>query len=255
MKIGSDPEVFVTRNNQIIPVCGLIGGDKGKPVELQEGGVLEDNVLAEFNITPCTTSTEFITRHEMVMEQVRQKYNLGFSKRASYTFPEYSLDQYPQALEFGCGSDLNALSGSINPKPSPDNNGFRTAGGHIHIGWSDEGTVTQMQQRKVGVLCDYFLGLPSVLKDNDTDRRSLYGKAGCIRYKPYGIEYRTLSNFWLFNMLDMDWAFNQATKAYRSLDNFDNIINHINPDLVQQAINTSDVGLATDLLRQLEEVA
>jgi hypothetical protein len=255
MLIGSDPEVFVTKDNEVIPVCGLIGGDKGKPVELLEGGVLEDNVLAEFNITPCSTSTEFITRHEMVMEQVKQRYNLSFSKKASYTFPEYQLNQYPQALEFGCGSDYNALSGIVNPKPSPANGGFRTAGGHLHIGWSDEGTVTRMQQRKVGVLCDYFLGLPSVLLDSDTDRRQLYGKAGAIRYKEYGIEYRTLSNFWLFNITHMDWAFNQATKAYKSLDKFEEIISKINPDLVQQAINESDVALAESLLEQLKEVA
>lgn len=255
LKIGSDPELFVTKNNNIIPVCGLIGGLKGKPVELQEGGVLEDNVLAELNVVPSTTSCEFIQRHEMLMAQVKEKYNLGFSKRASYTFPAYSLDQYPQAQEFGCGADYNALTGKMNPKPNPVNGGFRTAGGHIHIGWSEVGTVTKLTQRKMGVLCDYFLGLESVIKDPDTDRRSLYGKAGAVRFKKYGLEYRTLSNFWLFSVADMDWAFTQSVKAYESLDKFDLIINTVSPDLVQEAINTSNVALASDLLAQLKEVA
>ena len=33
---------------------------------------------------------------------------------------------------------------------------------------------------------DVFLGVPSVIKDKDTKRRSLYGKAGCFRLTDYG---------------------------------------------------------------------
>ena len=46
---------------------------------------------------------------------------------------------------------------------------------------------------------DYTLGLDSLLLDSDTRRRSMYGRAGSFRFKEYGIEYRTLSNFWIKN--------------------------------------------------------
>ena len=33
---------------------------------------------------------------------------------------------------------------------------------------------------------DAFLGIPSVVKDKDKKRRSLYGEAGCFRLTDYG---------------------------------------------------------------------
>ena len=44
---------------------------------------------------------------------------------------------------------------------------------------------------------DWYLGAWSLKMDPDPTRRLLYGKAGACRYKPYGVEYRVLSNFWL----------------------------------------------------------
>ena len=49
-------------------------------------------------------------------------------------------------------------------------------------------------------LIDLIAGIPSVLIDrsgNNKKRRKIYGKAGDFRYQPHGIEYRTLSNFWI----------------------------------------------------------
>ena len=52
-------------------------------------------------------------------------------------------------------------------------------------------------------LLDFFCGIPSVLLDrenNQKSRRELYGKAGSYRYTTYGLEYRTLSNFWALSV-------------------------------------------------------
>jgi len=58
-----------------------------------------------------------------------------------------------------------------------------------------------LQQPKITIpLLDLFCGIPSVLLDISNDakiRRQLYGKAGDYRLPFHGIEYRTLSNFWI----------------------------------------------------------
>jgi hypothetical protein len=51
-------------------------------------------------------------------------------------------------------------------------------------------------------MLDLFVGIPSVLIDHGTDsykRRKYFGRAGSHRDKPYGLEYRVLSPFWLRN--------------------------------------------------------
>ena len=49
-------------------------------------------------------------------------------------------------------------------------------------------------------MMDLFLGVPSLWLDKDPTsgiRREMYGAAGRYRVKNYGMEYRSLSNFWL----------------------------------------------------------
>lgn len=74
----------------------------------------------------------------------------------------------------------------------------RTAGGHIHIGCDQ--LKTEIEICAVARLLDLFVGIPSILFDHSEEskkRRRIYGQPGRFRVKPYGLEYRTLSNWWL----------------------------------------------------------
>lgn len=92
-----------------------------------------------------------------------------------------------------------------------------------------------------------YLGVPSVLKDTDTKRRSLYGKAGCFRLTPYGLEYRVLSSYFLTNKLTLNWVWNGIVKAIKA---YNEGYSFADPDLVQRAINNSDKELAEVLIKK-----
>src|SRR3546814_5830384 len=91
-----------------------------------------------------------------------------------------------------CSSDL----ASQNPL-------MRCAGGHLHVGWTEGESLGSIQHvmncSDLVKQLDWYVGLWSLGKDKDKVRRSLYGKAGACRIKPYGVEYRVLSNFWIKN--------------------------------------------------------
>ena len=60
--------------------------------------------------------------------------------------------------------------------------------GHISIGWDNP---TQEQQLDMVKAMDATVGLGSVLLDFDTERKKLYGKAGCFRFREYGRRKKT----------------------------------------------------------------
>lgn len=92
---------------------------------------------------------------------------------------------------------------------------------------------------------DLFLGVGSVLLDKDTKRRALYGKAGAMRMKKFGCEYRVLSNFWIFDDELIRWVFNNTIKALEFV-NMGGIIT--NPDDIIKCINTCDKELALEII-------
>jgi len=221
--LGCDPEMFLhsvdAKIAMPVSAIGLIGGSKEepKPIDAIGHAVQEDNVAVEFCIPPASDVLQWDTSITFVMDHIKEMVKplgLTINISASEIFPDTELDN-PKAKEFGCDPDFNAYTLEMNPKPYADNPNLRSAGGHIHFG-ND-----LLKDYTTAVNCikaaDLFLGIPSVLLDADTRRRELYGKAGCFRIKPYGVEYRTLSNFWLKTEATRKWAFEQAHRAFNAV--------------------------------------
>lgn len=254
--IGADPECFVQQGLTISHCIGLLGGDKDNPRRVDFGAVQEDNVLFEFNVDPCSTADELVHHVQAVMEQGSQilaDYGLRLKPRVSSHVYD-SLDGFPErAFEFGCTPDYNALTDSENPRPSATEQNLRTAGGHVHIGFP--GTVTKALQRDVIIACDYLLGLRSLLEDKDTRRRELYGKSGACRFKPYGVEYRTLSNYWIWDEELTRAVFARAVQAYElacDIVKFAKLKARLTPEQVQECINSGDVATAKAYLEIID---
>jgi hypothetical protein len=204
---------------------GLVPGTKDKPFPVDRGAVQVDGVALEFNTDPAASEDEWFFNIRRVMTQLEEMVP-GFSLATVPTArfgPKAFAELSEKAKELGCEPDFNAYNdGRENPKP---NNllPMRTAGGHIHLGWtSDEDVRDPLHiQRCITLIkhMDVYLGLTSLLWDNDAKRRSMYGKAGAFRPKPYGVEYRSLSNAWLKSDDMIRYIYRQSIACLNALMN------------------------------------
>jgi len=193
---GADPEVFLHDNMQVISAIDKIGGTKTNPRLLPSGIALqEDNVLAEFNIPPVNNLEAWCRYVKLGLFEVREqaRYSKLNIRISSFEVLEENQFLDERAVIAGCEPDFNIYTQAINPKPALENTKARSAGGHIHFGYD----TSHIKTSAVIQWADCLLGLWNTMYEPFGKRRSLYGKAGCFRPKPYGVEYRTISNFWL----------------------------------------------------------
>jgi len=255
LTVGCDPEVFVTdKGGKLVSAHNMVPGTKDSPSPVKCGGIQVDGMALEFNIEPAQSKAEFISNTQVVMGELLKALPSGHDLKICSTaqFGKAYIDEQPEAAtDLGCSPDFNAyMSGEQNPKP----NGqlpFRTAAGHIHVGWTESGDTKDQEHQhycqQVVQVMDLLLGVPSVLMDSDKQRRSMYGMAGSYRAKTYGVEYRVLSNFWLKNQHYMAWAYEQTELAVKKVLGGFSV-----PDTkeVQRIINSSDIKGAKSLIQQ-----
>lgn len=250
--VGADPEVFVRQNGVFLSAHGLIKGDKRNPQKVSLGAVQVDGMALEFNIDPAASEEEFCINIQSVYDQLKAmvpQYEVVATPVAHFT-PEYLKEQPAEALELGCDPDFNAWTSEANVRPD-GSRPMRTASGHVHIGWTDgqsgnDGNHVN-QCNMVGKQMDFFLGLPSLIYDEDTERRSMYGKGGAVRYKPYGVEYRTLSNKWLNSEQLMAWVFRSVQKGMNALMEGNMLFDKYGD--IQNIINTSNKKEALKIIK------
>lgn len=261
--IGSDPEYFILNKvtGNLVSAIPLIKGDKQTPTTLPSGGNIQsDNVAVEFATLPAKSTAEFITNLKSslidTINILPENHELAVLPSATFS-PEELND--PRAKQFGCSPDYCAWDLVENEPPVADDPTFRSCGGHIHIGCLDEnGEITHKDASflldpmgKVLMVrgMDLFHGIISTVLDCSEEavaRRKLYGKAGCHRPTPYGVEYRTLSNYWTksptLSMLMSSLA--DVVVDLIVEDELEKIIDEVGPDTIREIINTGDVSSA-----------
>lgn len=247
--IGADPEVFVCDDNGVRSIIGKIGGTKETPMPLVALGdgfaVQEDNVALEFNIPVSASRAAFIKNINsatgFLEKVVGDAYGFKFFKSSAIAFPEEELND-PRALEFGCDPDFNAWTRDANPRPTAADKTLRSCGGHVHIGF------TGLDPYAVIKSMDLHVGVGSVLMDKGELRKQLYGKAGACRIKPYGAEYRTLSNFWIFDKRLIGWVYDNTARALDAVKAGMDIDSE--RDAILEAINGNNKDVAMELVRK-----
>lgn len=246
--VGCDPEVFVKQGGKFLSAFGLIKGDKKNPQKVDKGAVQVDGMALEFNIDPAHNEDEFCLNVQDVfatMCRMVPDYEVVAVPVAHFD-QDYMKSQPQEALELGCDPDYNAWTELANIKPNGQRP-MRTASGHLHIGWTNGEHIDDANHRNrcnmVVKQLDFYLGLGSLAYDMDTERREMYGKAGCCRFKPYGVEYRTLSNAWLRSESLMRWAYrntiagvNEVMKGNFLFEKYGDIQDIINNSQVDRAL-------------------
>ena len=204
--IGTDPEFFVRDENYcLIPACGLLGGTKNEPRPLPGlpagFGVQEDNVMVELTVPPCLSANglvEAVVEGKNAINALLAEHGCAlYDDFCEYEFSRDALDRHAGSTIFGCSPDFDAYADGA--QRTPLNHArvgrWRFSGGHIHIG----GDFGPVPKHVIAMFCDLAMGLYSTMHDHQNMRRRFYGAAGVFRPTPYGIEYRTMSNWWATN--------------------------------------------------------
>lgn len=208
---GSDPEFMLVddKGTLVSAIKALKGYGKEKKLSLPDNqATFYDNVLMEFNIAPSYTFRDFEQNFISALrhggEAVAKK-GLFLKQQSSAIFPKSECED-EEACRFGCDpeysiykTDKDGIIQQLRPPTLPKGNTFRSCGGHIHIG-HPIATFDGGNPPMVVKMMDLFVGNTAVFINHDKTadaRRKIYGGAGTHRLASYGLEYRTLSNFWL----------------------------------------------------------
>jgi hypothetical protein len=233
--IGADPEFFVCdKGGKYISAHGLVSGTKKTPLPVVNGAVQVDGMALEFNIDPAKDLNQFTNNISSVLSQLRSMVepSLDFKFDPVAPFGKEVIDVQPlEARELGCDPDFNAWhNGQPNPRPNADFD-FRTASGHIHIGWTKDEDINNPDHLEACIMVtkqlDCSLGVSEPLWCEPNNRKELYGKLGAFRPKPYGVEYRVLSNAWLRTERLRELVYTSAKKAVDDLYKGINYANYV----------------------------
>jgi phiEco32-like amidoligase-type 2 protein len=254
---GSDPEGFLNERNDVIG-SELVIPDGG--IQTNGGRIVRDGVQFELHPLPEPTVAGLghnLSRILTVLEQTANRAGKQLNFSGLVTVKEKQLQRLaPESQVLGC-----APSENIYDVPPIDVDGRtyrkRSSGGHIHLGMTapiyipEEGV--DHRQRAVALL-DVLVGNTGVMLDRDKgarERRKNYGRAGEHRRPEHGLEYRTLSNFWLagypvmslmFGMSRFAVAILQETLAGNDLER--ELAGMVDLRLVFRAIQSNNFELA-----------
>jgi len=239
LTVGHDSEGGLLLNGVITSALGNLF-----PFETPDGRGFPDNMNFEIAINPVTTLKDFHSKTEGLLQGIRDR---GFELLLEPTikYPDEAL-KHPEAYISGCNPDYSAYTQLENKAPDfLKMDATRSCGAHVHVG--DD----QLDPYNFAKWMDAFVALPLLLKEKYNTRRSLYGGAGCLRVKPYGAEYRTLSNVWLASpeLREFVWeGTHKAVEQSKKGEFTDVIPNWVD---IPKSIDTHDIKTAKEAIDRL----
>lgn len=263
--LGADPEFFVYEGAKLLPAFHFL------PSKHDNSHIFWDGFQAEFTyehghhrdcigIMGSETKKNLREFHKLVKGHSRTaRISLQNTVKVSDKFLESSLDPH---VALGCSPSENAYK----MKGLYVDNGrklkYRFAGGHMHFGGFRKGF---KRHEKIVKTLDKIVGIWGVGAAQNIDiplRRVYYGLAG--EYRPtrypgnlpandvYGLEYRTLSNFYYCHPAIHQLAWEIARFAVvLSESNYDDLWVADEAEVIK-IINNCDVEAAQRILKRNE---
>jgi hypothetical protein len=238
MTMGHDGEGGLSLNGQFVSALdGMLA------FETKDGRAFPDNMNWEIAINPVTTLKEWHSKTENLLNGIRgQGYDLVFDPVIKY--PDEALLN-PDAYISGCNPDESAYTMDINTAPDfKVMDATRSCGDHVHVG------VDGLDPYSFSRWMDLYVGIPLLFKEKPSNRREMYGKAGCLRVKDYGAEYRTLSNVWTGDKALREFVWEGTHKAVEASLKHD-LFSIEDWHEIPTAIDTGDLALAQRVLDRL----
>lgn len=248
VNLGCDPELFIRQGRKTlessvcIPEEGIYTTGRGS--------IIRDGVQVELN--PLANGCRNIALSHLshlihILDEIIPK-GSTLDTRQLIKFSKNALKNLSDdAKRFGCGESFNVHTGGVSEiKDDPSVYQYRGAGGHIHLGLQDN----LFDKRGDIVKClDILLGNTCVMIDTDKgniERRKNYGRAGEHRLPAHGLEYRTLSNFWLRAPQLASFVFGMARFAVNvvALNKHEELYSLVDMKKIEKAINSNDAVLA-----------
>jgi hypothetical protein len=255
--LGSDPEyACFDQNGTPRSAVGFIPGTKKEPFQLEDQWSCQiDNVGAEMCIPVCTTEEEFV--HAMLhgkylvekkIQEMQPNWTVRSVSSARYSQEELNSDT---ARMFGCEPSYCVYTQEQSPRPHPSQVGnLRSFGCHIHIGYQTDDRAMDAADKIIRAM-DICVGLGSVIIDTDSDRRSIYGNAGDLRFRQVEdvniVEYRTLGGAMHLDEERLSWVYKQTMKAVEMVNNWSDFYQD-HGKVVEEAINTGDEATCRELM-------
>jgi len=161
-----------------------------------------DNVMAEIASAAPFKAENIIGRIQHDVDLLRQHVSpVDVSIVPYINVSKQFLDSSELAGEVGC--DVDFRNGEQRDPITADVLGMsRYAGGHLHFDVNSD-----IAPDYAAAVCDIMLAVPCIAHgEQQGGRRGTYGLSGLYRPKSYGVEYRTLSNYWVNILLQRNEA-------------------------------------------------
>tara|TARA_Y100000034_G_scaffold86053_1_gene103162 strand:+ start:8599 stop:9540 length:942 start_codon:yes stop_codon:yes gene_type:complete len=206
---GTDPELMLKDGEAYVSAINVVPACPENRLAIKGHEFYYDNVMAEFAMKPATSKQQALDHMKECLElYVEVVSPCKLVIQAYQDYPDNIWDNLneatgkPLAATAGCAIDrCGYLVRDMDPpKELIETTTARSGGGHIHLGDVRLNRDYGLWLAPSVILMDLLIGVPSLFLDKDPTspkRRSLYGQAGRYRICTYGMEYRTLGNFWL----------------------------------------------------------